>query len=170
MEGRKGWSMQIYCSVFVTIVEKESQVFFNIPYKRLKRIKFLFKTTASSFSQGWLKIREFAFSSGVCDNVWSVFWNFFTWKGFPEPTKPLVSGWTILSGLIRISLPCGSSTCFLTQRFKSSGYHSWVLQNGLIRIRRGTHSSFIFRSTPERENPYERPIFQFCINIYFLWL
>ena len=143
-------------SVFAAIVEKESQVFYNILYRCLKRINFSFKTTASPFSLGWLIIRECAFSSGICDNVRSVFWNSFTQEGFPETNQAAsvnefssINGWTIFLGLFRISCPWGSSTGSLTQRFKSSGYHGWVLQTGAIKIRRGTHSCFVFRSTLE---------------------
>ena len=135
-------------SVFAAIVEKESQVFYNILYRCLKRINFSFKTPASLFSPGWLIIRECAFSSGICDNVRSVFRNSFTQQGFPETNQAasanefsLINGWTIFFGLI---VPGAA-----TQRFKSYGYHGWVLQTGAIKIRRGTHSCFVFRSTLE---------------------
>ena len=181
MEGRNCWPMQIYCSIFVAIVKKESQVFYNILYRCLKRINFLFKTPTSPFSSGWLIIRECAFSSGICNNVRSVFSNSFTQEGFPEINQTAsvnefstINGWTIFFGLFRISCPWGSSTGSLTQRFKSSGYYGWVLQTGAIKIRRGTHSCFIFRSTLEiilkRGNAWGGPMFQFCINASVPWL
>ena len=106
MEGRNCWPMQIYCSIFVAIVEKESQVFYNILYRCLKWINFSFKTSASRFSPGWLIIRERAFSSGICDNVRSVFWNSFTQEGFLETNQAAsvnefctINGWTIFYSL-----------------------------------------------------------------------
>ena len=90
MEDKNCWPMQIYNSIFVTKLEKESQVFYNTLYRCLKRINFSFKTPASPFSPGWLVIKECVFSSGICDNVRSTFWNSFTQKGFPE-TKQAAS-------------------------------------------------------------------------------
>ena len=128
LEGRNCWPLQIYCSIFVTIIEKKSQIFYNILYRCLQKVNFSFKTPASPFSSGRLIIRECAFSSEICDNVRSVFWNPFTWKGFPETNQTTIvnefstiDGWTILLGLVRISFPYCSSTSSLTQRFKSSG-------------------------------------------------
>ena len=81
---------------------------------------------------------------------------FLTQEGFPETNQAAsvnefssINGWTIFLGLFRISCPWGSSTGSLTLRFKSSGYHGWVLQTGAVKIRSGTHSCFIFRSTLE---------------------
>ena len=55
-----------------------------------------------------------------------------------------INGCTRFFGLIRISFPMGSSTEFLTQRFKISGYQGCLPQTGAIRIRIGTHLCFIF--------------------------
>ena len=60
-----------------------------------------------------------------------------------------MNGWAIYFGLSRFFFPWGSSTGSLTQRFKSSGYHAWVLQTGAMKIRRGTNCCFIFRRTLE---------------------
>ena len=143
-----------------------------------EKINFSFETPASLFSPGWLIIRECAFSSGICDNVRSVFWNSFTQKGFPKTnqatsvnTFSTINRWTIVFGLIRISCPWGSSTVSLTQRFKSSGYHGWVLRTGAIKIRRGTHYCFIFRSNLEimlKGQMHKED--QFCIIASVLWL
>ena len=168
MEARNCWPMQIYFSIFVSIVEKENQVFYKILY--LKRNNCLFKT----FYSGWLIIRECAFLSGICDNVRSVFWNSFARKGFPETNQVAsvnqgftTNGWTMLFGLYRISFPCGSSIGSLTERFKSSGYHGWALQTSVIRVRRRTHFCSVFRRTLKiilkGRKAYGRPLFQFCI-------
>ena len=82
---------------------------YNILYRCLKRINFLFKTPASPFSPGWPLIGECVFSSRICDNVRSVFWNSFTWKGFPETNQDAIinelftiNEWTVFFGLITI--------------------------------------------------------------------
>ena len=61
MEGSNCWPMQIYCYIFVIIVEKETQIFYNILYMCLKRIIFLFKTPANPFFPCFLIIRERTF-------------------------------------------------------------------------------------------------------------
>ena len=171
MEGRYWWPMQFF---FVTIFEKESRVFCNILYRCLKRIKVLFKTPASPFSPGCLFIRERVFSSEICDNVRSVFWNSFTRKCFPKTKQATsvsefstINRWIIPFWLVKISFPCGSSTGLWKQRFKSSGNRDWVLQTGAIRMMRGTDSCFIFRSTNKillkGGDAYGRPMFQICI-------
>ena len=112
MEGRNCWPMQISCSVFVTTIEKESQVFY---YRFLKRINFLFKTLASPFSPGWVIIKECAFLPGTCNNIRSVFWNSFTWKGFSETKQAtsviefIINRWTILIRLIKIFSPVAAA-------------------------------------------------------------
>ena len=131
MEVRNGWPMQIYCSIVVKVVEKKGQVFYDFLHRCLKRINFLFKTPVNPFSPVWLVIRECFLSSGFCNNskfqwalhyqwMYKIFWH------------------------IGISFPLGSSTGFLPQSFKSSGYQGCVPQTGAIRIRIGTHSCFIF--------------------------
>ena len=112
MEGRNCSPMQIYCSIFVAIVEKESQVCYNILYRYLKRINFSFKTPATPFSPAWLIIRQCAFSSEIYDNVRSVFWNSFAQEGFPKTSQAAsvnefftINEWTIFFGLFRISCP-----------------------------------------------------------------
>ena len=139
MENRNCWPMEIYCSIFVATTEKESQVFYNILNSCLKRIKFLFKTPASPFSPDWLIIRQCAFSSGICDNVRSVFWNSFTQEGFPDTNQAAsvnefstINGWTIFFGLNRISYSWGSSTGSLTQGLRVMGTmvgYSYLLQS-----------------------------------------
>ena len=87
MEGKNCWHMQIFCSIFVAIVEMENQVLYNILYRRLKRLSFLFRTPARPYSPSWLIIKECAFSPAIYDNVRSVFWNSFTQMGFPETNQ-----------------------------------------------------------------------------------
>ena len=139
--------MQIYCSIFVPIVGKESQVFYNILYRYLKRMKLLFKTLASPFSPVWLIIGECAFSTGIYDNVRSLFWNSFTQKGFPGTNQAAsvnefstINEQTIFFGLIRISCSWGrglrvlgtmAGYCKLVQ-LKSGEEHIPVLFSGAL--------------------------------------
>ena len=139
--------MQIYCSIFVPIVGKESQVFYNILYRYLKRINFLFKTLASPFSPVWLIIGECAFSTEIYDNVRSLFWNSFTQKCFPETNQAAsvnefstINEQTIFFGLIRISCSWGrglrvlgtmAGYCKLVQ-LKSGEEHIPVLFSGAL--------------------------------------
>ena len=136
--------MQIYCSRFITMVRKESQIFYNILYRCLK--------PANPFSLGSNIIGESAFSSRICNKARNVFSNSFTRRGFSETSQATnfnefstINGWTILFGLARISFPSRNLTGSLTQRLKSSGYHDWVSETGVVRIKRGKHLCFIFR-------------------------
>ena len=62
-------------------------------------------------------------------------------------SQPSLSGQYFLA-LSEFIFP-GAAALVPLHSFKSSGNHGWVLQIGAIRIRRGTHSCVIFRSTLE---------------------
>ena len=147
----------------------------------LEKDQFFVQDISYQFSPGWLMIRECVFSFASYDNVRSVFWNSFTWKGFPETNQAVsvdefstINEWTILFGLIRIYFSCGSSTGSLTQRFKSSGYHDCVLQTGAITIKSRTHSCFILgallKSYRKWKMDTEDPYSNFCFIVSVLWL
>ena len=177
LEDRNCWRMQFFCSIFVTIVEQKSRLFYNIVYRCLKRIIFSFNTPAISFSSGWLITKECTFSSRICDNeicfLKFLQTKYFLWRKLSHKRQWLLHHqWMDNNfGLIRIPFPCSSSTGSSTRRFKSSGYHDWVLQTGAVIIRRGTHSFFTFRSTLGIIlNAYGRPMFQFCIIAFVPWI
>lgn len=102
MEDRNCWPVWIYCSTFVTIVKKESQIFYDTLYRCLKKTSFLLKKPTSLFTLGWLIIKASVFLSGIYDNGKWVFWNSFTRKGFLKTDQATsvkefstVNGWTI---------------------------------------------------------------------------
>ena len=128
--------------------------------KGWKNIYFLAKKTGKTtfFAQkGWKIVFCFLWSSCETSKATTVS-EFFT-----------VSRWTITFRLIRIFVPCGRNIYSLTEWFKSSRYHGWVIPTGAVRFRRGTHSSLTFRSTTEitlkAGNAYGRPMLQFCIIV-----
>ena len=156
MEGRHCWPMQIYCSAFVTIVERKSQVFCNILYSCLKRIHFSFKTQPAHFLQADL----------LLESVSSHLEFFMRWEAFSEisshervflkSTKPLVSmssppsmvGQYFL-GFSEFRSPVAAALVRWNRGLSVPGYRGWVLQTAAIRMRRRIHSFFIFRSTLE---------------------
>ena len=124
--------------------------------------------SGSSFSPSWLVIRECVILSWTCDNVRSVFWNFFTRKGFPATNQTAsVNQFSTINGSLLMG---GQYFLDLLLLFFGGALEKLLFlveKTGEIRVKRGTHYYLIFWSTLEiilkGGNGYKRSKFQFCI-------
>ena len=156
MDGRTCWHMLIYGSIFVTIVVKESQIFYNILYRCLERIIFLFKIPASPNPPDWLIIRQWDFLSGIFVNLRMVFWNSWIQKDFHETNQSAsvnefstINGWTIFFVLIRIYFPWAAALISWHRGLRVLG--TIVGNSKLVQSesREKNIPALFFRSTPE---------------------
>ena len=151
--------MEIYCYMFVIIVEKETQIFYNVLYMCLKRINFLFKTPASPFSPGFLIIRERTFYLEFV-----IMWEASETNQASSANEfSPINGWTIIFGLIRIFFSCGIRTGFLRKGgLRALGNIIAYLK--LVQSKSREEPIPVFRNTLEiilkERNAYGRPIFQ----------